>query len=142
MKNYYLVSFKYSESVFCSNLATAETAEDVKSYYSKKYDWVAVKDASPCDVESAKRKGMPVTDVPHRDKLGTLALYINTLYFDIDPYNGMTEEEGMESIVNTIVEDKDSLIDELQSIIDDEDLAEFKERAENLKARVIRFCLG
>ena len=35
MKKYYKVSFQYSESVYCANIAHAETAADVEAYYSK-----------------------------------------------------------------------------------------------------------
>lgn len=142
MKNYYHVSFKYSENTFCANIAHAETPEDVHAHYSKKYDWVAVTPAAPIDVESAQRKGMPIVEVPHHERLGTLARDINSMFFDIDPWNGMDEDEGMESIVNYLVEDRETIVEELQRVIDDEDLKEYKETAEKLKERVILFCLG
>lgn len=43
MKKYFAVSFKYSETVYCSNIAHAETAEAVEAHYSK-YEWVSVRE--------------------------------------------------------------------------------------------------
>lgn len=65
MKNYYNVSFEYSESVYCSNIAHAETAEDVERYYSEKYNWVKVTEASEHDVKNALERGKPVIEVEH-----------------------------------------------------------------------------
>lgn len=55
---YYSVSFQYSENVYCTNLATG-TYEAVERQYSK-YPWFSIKEATPGQVEEAKRKGMPV----------------------------------------------------------------------------------
>lgn len=65
MKNYYNVSFEYSESIYCSNIAHAETAEDVERYYSEKYNWVKVTEASEHDVKNALERGKPVIEVEH-----------------------------------------------------------------------------
>lgn len=62
MKKYFTVSFKYSESVYCSNIAHAETAEAVNAHYSK-YEWVSVKECEDYEVETARRKGMPIVEV-------------------------------------------------------------------------------
>lgn len=62
MKKYYKVSFQYSESVYCSNIAHAETAADVEAHYSK-YTWYSVKEAASYEVEEATRKGMPIIEV-------------------------------------------------------------------------------
>ena len=62
MKKYFKVTFQYSEYVYCTNLAHAETAEDVEREYSK-YTWRSVKEAQPWDVEEAKMKGMPIIEV-------------------------------------------------------------------------------
>lgn len=62
MKKYFTVSFKYSESVFCTNIAHAETAEAVKAHYSK-YEWVSVSECSEYELETATRKGMPVVEI-------------------------------------------------------------------------------
>ena len=78
----------------------------------------------------------------NNEHLGTLAKELNTLCFDIDPYNGMTEEEGMEETVNCLTEDPGITIDWLNSIISDEDLPEYWETAKSLKERVSAFCAG
>lgn len=61
---YYNVSFQYSENVYCSNIAHAETVEDVEKHYSE-YAWVKVSDASEYDVKDAQRRGKPIIEVPH-----------------------------------------------------------------------------
>lgn len=63
MKNYFKVSFQYSESVYCSNLAHAETAEDVRRHYEAKYSWVNVSPATEYDVRNAEVRGMPVVEI-------------------------------------------------------------------------------
>lgn len=62
MKKYFAVSFKYSGSVYCSNIAHAETAEAVNAHYSE-YEWVSVRECEDCEVETACRKGMPIVEI-------------------------------------------------------------------------------
>ena len=62
MKKYFAVSFKYSESVYCSNIAHAETAEAVAAHYSK-YEWVDIREAEAHEIETARRKGMPIVEI-------------------------------------------------------------------------------
>ncbi len=62
MKKYFAVSFKYSESVYCSNIAHAETAEAVNAHYSK-YEWVSVRECEDYEVKTARRKGMPIVEI-------------------------------------------------------------------------------
>lgn len=62
MKKYFKVTFKYAEGIYCTNLAHAETAEDVEREYSE-YPWKSIKEAQPWDVEEAKMKGMPIIEV-------------------------------------------------------------------------------
>ena len=62
MKKYFKVTFEYAEGIYCTNLAHAETAEDVEREYSK-YPWQSVKEAQPWDVEEANMKGMPIIEV-------------------------------------------------------------------------------
>lgn len=62
MKKYFAVSFKYSEGVYCSNTAHAETAEAVNAHYSK-YEWVSVRECEDYEVETARRKGMPIVEI-------------------------------------------------------------------------------
>lgn len=63
MKQYFNVSFQYSESVYCANIAHAETAADVETYYSSKYTWVSVSPATDYEVEEARRRGKPIIEV-------------------------------------------------------------------------------
>lgn len=62
MKNYFAVSFKYSEYVYCSNIAHAETAEAVAAHYSK-YEWASVRECEDHEVETARKKGMPIIEI-------------------------------------------------------------------------------
>ena len=54
----YIVSFQYSENVYCTNLATG-TYEAVEKEYSR-YPWYSIKEATMVQVEEARRKGMPI----------------------------------------------------------------------------------
>lgn len=62
MKSYFKVTFEYAEGIYCTNLAHAETAEDVEREYSK-YNWRSIKPAQPWDVDEARVKGMPIIEV-------------------------------------------------------------------------------
>lgn len=63
MKKWYLVSFKYSDKVYCTNLCIAKSKEDADKYYSTKYSWVSVKDAAEWEVDMYKKRGMPVIEL-------------------------------------------------------------------------------
>lgn len=63
MKQYFNVSFQYSESVYCANIAHAETAADVEVHYSNKYAWVSVSPAADYEVEEARRRGKPIIEI-------------------------------------------------------------------------------
>lgn len=65
MKNIYKVTFKYSDSVYCSNIARAENENDVRARYSKKYEWVDIQPGTDSDLRAAERKGMPIVDCEH-----------------------------------------------------------------------------
>ena len=62
MKKYYLVHFRYSETTYCTNIAHAENQEAVKNHYSK-HEWVSVEECGQSDIETAKRKGMPIVEI-------------------------------------------------------------------------------
>ena len=62
MKKYFYVSFKCSESVYCPNIAHAETAEAVADHYSK-YEWVDIREAKAHEIETARQKGMPIVEI-------------------------------------------------------------------------------
>ena len=63
MKIWYYVSFKYSEKVYCTNLCYADSKEQVEEYYQSKYEWVSVKPAADWEVDTYKRRGMPVKNL-------------------------------------------------------------------------------
>lgn len=63
MKQYFNVSFQYSEDVYCANIAHAETAADVEAHYSSKYTWVSVSPAADYEVEKARRRGKPIIEI-------------------------------------------------------------------------------
>ena len=66
MKKFYKVSFEHSAGIYCTNLAHAETIEDVERHYSK-YAWQSVKEAQPWDVDEARMKGMPIIEIEHEE---------------------------------------------------------------------------
>ena len=62
MKRYFKVTFRYSESIFCVNIAHAESHDAVPVHY-ERYDDVWIEDdIPPYELESAKRKGMPIVE--------------------------------------------------------------------------------
>jgi hypothetical protein len=67
MKKYYLVSFKYSENTYCTNIAHAETTDAVRARYSK-YEWVNVEECGENEVATAKRKSMPIVEIESKQE--------------------------------------------------------------------------
>lgn len=61
-KKYYKVSYQHSESVYCSNIAHAESVDAVEAHYSK-YSWCSVSECEAWELESAQRRGMPVVEI-------------------------------------------------------------------------------
>lgn len=55
----YRVSFQYSESTYCTNIATAQNVQEVEKVYSR-YQWHKITEATESDLREAERKGMPV----------------------------------------------------------------------------------
>lgn len=74
MKKYFNVSFQYSESVYCANIAHAESAEAVEAHYSAKYEWCKVSEATAADVEEAQRKGKPIVEIEPAPKMPILTI--------------------------------------------------------------------
>lgn len=91
---YFKVSFKYSKTVYCSNIAKAETAEDVNAHYAK-YSWVDVQEAAQCEVDAAMRKGIPVINCPH-----------------IEPEQPENEAHDSETTTNTITKEDETMTTE------------------------------
>ena len=65
-RQYFKVSFQYSENVYCANIAIAESIDDVNREYSK-YTWYAVKPATEYDVQEAREKNMPFIAIEHAE---------------------------------------------------------------------------
>ena len=61
MKTYFNVTFRWSEDIWCANIAHAESEAAVKLHYSK-YSDVTVTPASAWDVESARERGKPIIE--------------------------------------------------------------------------------
>jgi len=53
------VSFQYSESVYCSNLAISDNAKAVEAHYSK-YAWYHIEEGNESDLKEAEEKGKPI----------------------------------------------------------------------------------
>ena len=59
----YSVTFKYSDYVFCSNIAIGNY-EDVKRHYEEKgYSVISIREATEGEFNTAQRKGMPIVRV-------------------------------------------------------------------------------
>ena len=57
----YLVTFQWSETIYCVNIAIG-TIDAINKHYSK-YQWFSLRAATEYDIEEAKRKGMPIVKV-------------------------------------------------------------------------------
>lgn len=104
---YFKVSFQYSENTYCANIAQAETIEDVQRHYNSKYAWTAIDEATPAEVEVAKRKGMPIITVEHIEEEEEEEMEevrtVDEIREEIEKYFKENEEE-----YNTVIEDLDS----------------------------------
>ena len=76
------------------------------------------------------------------ERLGTFSREIMTFFFDLDPWNGMSEDEMMESIVNMLVEEPSAVLDDLNEILwNREDFRpEEVSKAQELAERIEAFC--
>lgn len=61
MKAYYNVTFKWSDSVYCSNIACAENELAIREHY-KKYEILSITGANGSDINEAIRKGKPIVE--------------------------------------------------------------------------------
>lgn len=62
----YKVTFRYSENVWCTNLAKAFCIEQVETAYSK-YSQVIIREAQDWEIREAIAKGMPMIDCEQYD---------------------------------------------------------------------------
>ena len=76
------------------------------------------------------------------ERLGTFSREIMTFFFDLDPWNGMSEDEMMESIVNDLTENSSAVLDDLNEILwNREDFRpEEVSKAQELVERIEAFC--
>ena len=59
-KGIYLVSFDYGDGIWCTNLASG-TIDQVHKHY-RKYDAATVREAKAWEIETYKKRGMPLID--------------------------------------------------------------------------------
>ena len=76
------------------------------------------------------------------ERLGTFSREIMTFFFDLDPWNGMSEDEMMESIVNDLTENSSAVLDDLREVIKNGDdfRPEEVSKAQELAERIEAFC--
>lgn len=146
MKKYFNVTFQYSETVFCANIAHAESAEDVERHYSKKYEWVKVSEANEWDVKDALERGKPVIEVEHIDEPETVEEPAPETVEEVEETEpARTREEVVADILAYFEENDDTFtacLEELDSYngylgddryYDMEELAEFYHDADPLE---------
>lgn len=60
----YAITFKYSETTYCSNLAFADNAGVVRDHYeAKQYTDIMIRKAEVWELHEAERKGKPILDL-------------------------------------------------------------------------------
>lgn len=60
MKRYFKATFRwYNTNTYCTNMALAESVEDVRAHYSK-HEVISISEASPYELKEAELKGMPI----------------------------------------------------------------------------------
>ena len=62
--NLYNVSFKWSDSVWCANIARAESEEDVRAHYAE-YETVYITSATESDLRDAEERHKPIVTCSH-----------------------------------------------------------------------------
>lgn len=66
--NYYMVSYHAGNGIYCTNLATADSVEDIQRAYAN-HEQVTINPAKDYEIESAKRRGMPVVECEHVEEI-------------------------------------------------------------------------
>lgn len=62
MKKYFRITFQKVNGVYCENIAHADSIDDVAVRYSK-YPWHKATLAESWEVDTARRKGMPIVEI-------------------------------------------------------------------------------
>ena len=67
MKKYFNVTYSCGDSFYSSNIAHAESAEDVRRRYADEHPGadILISDCPECELDSARRKGKPIVEVDH-----------------------------------------------------------------------------
>lgn len=61
MKNYYNVTFKWDDDIYCANIAHAESEADILEHY-KKREVISIRPACEYDVQEAKERRKPIVE--------------------------------------------------------------------------------
>lgn len=102
MKKYFNVSFQYSESVYCANIAHAESAEAVEAHYSAKYEWCKVSEATAADVEEAQRKGKPIVEIEPAPKMPIMNENTKTARAEWESMSGEQQYKALVAMAWTV----------------------------------------
>ena len=118
--NKYKVSFQHSENIYCSNIAIAETIQDVENHYNK-YNWYNIDEATEYDIKEAERKGMPIITIDHKEekeenqegeKMANTYNYFEAVKEDVK--NWIEDNIDLEyEIINGNYEDRDEIEEDL-----------------------------
>lgn len=107
MERFYNVSFKWSENscTYCSNIAKAESLEDVKAHYSK-YSEVTVTEATESDTREAERKGKPIVTCEHiEEKEGEEMKTNYILLLEEAIVNAENKAQDLQEVINSCTEE-------------------------------------
>ena len=63
MKKPYLVSFRYSEKVHCTNIVFTDDTAKIAEKYGNKYAWHTFRECAEWEVETYKKRGMPIFEL-------------------------------------------------------------------------------
>ena len=59
----YRVTFQKTETVYCVNIAMANSKQAVEEYYTGKYGWCAVDECSSYQLQEAQRRRCPIVTI-------------------------------------------------------------------------------
>ena len=63
MKKTYLVSFRYSETVYCTNIVITDDTAKIDEEYGNKYEWHTFRECAEWEVDTYKKRGMPIFEL-------------------------------------------------------------------------------
>lgn len=108
----YRVTFQYSETIYCTNIAIAENIQDVENHY-KTRAWYHIEEATDGDIREAERKGMPIITIEHIEETKEEKEEDNNMEERTRTIEEIKEEirtyfEENEEEYNEVIEDLDS----------------------------------